>query len=149
VDEEARRKNTTKSRVRAKIEHPFRILKHIFGFDKVRYRGINKNHHRLCVCFALINLYLHRKRLTLPRGVVSAEAGYGFRRQQSSPNSARFQSISLKNSQRISISAPLSSNQTPAQRFPRMETRIPRKPRNISDFLRRLFRHLRMAFGLH
>jgi transposase, IS5 family len=65
VDEEARRKNTTKSRVRAKIEHPFRILKHIFGFDKVRYRGINKNHHRLCVCFALINLYLHRKRPTL------------------------------------------------------------------------------------
>ena len=65
VDEEARRKNTTKSRVRAKVEHPFRILKHIFGFDKVRYRGINKNHHRLCVCFALINLYLHRKRLTL------------------------------------------------------------------------------------
>jgi IS5 family transposase len=65
VDEEARRKNTTKSRVRAKIEHPFRILKHIFGFDKVRYRGINKNHHGLCVCFALINLYLHRKRLTL------------------------------------------------------------------------------------
>jgi murein L,D-transpeptidase YafK len=57
VDEEARRKNTTKSRVRAKVEHPFRILKHIFGFDKVRYRGINKNHHRLCVCFALINLY--------------------------------------------------------------------------------------------
>ena len=39
--------------------------KHIFGFDKVRYRGINKNHRRLCVCFALINLYLHRKRLTL------------------------------------------------------------------------------------
>ena len=65
VDEVARRKNTTKSRVRAKVEHPFRIRKHIFGFDKVRYRGINKNHHRLCVCFALINLYLHRKRLTL------------------------------------------------------------------------------------
>jgi transposase, IS5 family len=65
TDEEARRKNTTKSRVRAKVEHPLRILKHIFGFDKVRYRGINKNHHRLCVCFALINLYLHRKRLTL------------------------------------------------------------------------------------
>jgi IS5 family transposase len=65
VDEVARRKNTTKSRVRAKVEYPFRIRKHIFGFDKVRYRGINKNHHRLCVCFALINLYLHRKRLTL------------------------------------------------------------------------------------
>jgi IS5 family transposase len=38
-------------------------LKRIFGFDKVRYRGIAKNHHRLCACFALVNLYLHRKRL--------------------------------------------------------------------------------------
>jgi hypothetical protein len=34
--------------VRAKVEHPFRILKRIFGFEKVRYRGIEKNHHRLC-----------------------------------------------------------------------------------------------------
>jgi IS5 family transposase len=63
VDQVARRKNTTKSRVRAKVEHPFRILKRIFGFDKVRYRGLAKNHNRLCACFALVNLYLHRKRL--------------------------------------------------------------------------------------
>src|SRR5450631_3361763 len=63
VDEEARRKNTTKSKVRAKVEHVFRILKRVFGFDKVRYRGIAKNHNRLCANFALINLYLHRKRL--------------------------------------------------------------------------------------
>jgi len=63
VDQVARRKNTTKSRVRAKVEHPFRILKRIFGFDKVRYRGLAKNHNRLCACFALVNLYLHRNRL--------------------------------------------------------------------------------------
>ena len=63
VDEEAKRKNTNKSRVRAKVEHPFRILKRIFGFDKVRYRGIRKNHNRLCACFALVNLYQHRQRL--------------------------------------------------------------------------------------
>jgi IS5 family transposase len=63
VDEVAKKKNTTKSRVRAKVEHVFRILKRVFGFDKVRYRGIPKNHHRLCANFALINLYLHRKRL--------------------------------------------------------------------------------------
>ncbi|MEA2261618.1 MAG: transposase, family [Acidobacteriaceae bacterium] len=63
VDQEARRKNTTKSRVRAKVEHVFRILKRVFGFDKVRYRGMAKNHHRLCANFPLINLYLHRKRL--------------------------------------------------------------------------------------
>jgi hypothetical protein len=42
VDEEAKRKNTTKARVRAKVEHPFRILKRIFGFTKVRYRDREK-----------------------------------------------------------------------------------------------------------
>jgi IS5 family transposase len=66
VDEEAKRKNTTKSSVRAKVEHVFRILKRVFGFDRVRYRGIAKNHHRLCANFALVNLYLHRKRLAVP-----------------------------------------------------------------------------------
>lgn len=63
VDEVAKKKNTTKSRVRAKVEPVFRILKRVFGFDKVRSRGIAKNHHRLCTNFALINLYLHRKSL--------------------------------------------------------------------------------------
>ena len=65
VDQLQRAKNRTKSRVRAKVEHPFRILKRVFGFDKVRYRGLAKNHHRLCANFALINLYLHRKRLAV------------------------------------------------------------------------------------
>jgi transposase, IS5 family len=63
VDELQRAKNRSKSRVRAKVEHPFRILKRIFGFEKTRYRGLAKNHNRLCACFALANLYLHRKRL--------------------------------------------------------------------------------------
>jgi len=63
VDEEARRKNTTKARVRSKVEHPFRILKRIFGFTKVRYRGLKKNHEWLCAAFALVNLYQHRNRL--------------------------------------------------------------------------------------
>ena len=63
VDELQKKRNKTKSRVRAMVEHPFRILKRVFGFDKVRYRGIAKNHNRLCANFALINLYHHRKRL--------------------------------------------------------------------------------------
>lgn len=67
VDEEARRKNTTKARVRAKVEHPFRILKRIFGYSKVRYRGLRKNHQWLCAAFALVNLYQHRQRL-VPQG---------------------------------------------------------------------------------
>jgi IS5 family transposase len=65
VDELQKRKNTTKSRVRSLVEHPFRILKRVFGFDKVRYRGIAKNHNQLCANFALINLYHHRKRLAV------------------------------------------------------------------------------------
>ena len=67
VDEEAKRKNTTKARVRARVEHPFRILKRVFGFTKVRYRGIKKNHDWICVGFALVNLYQHRNRLAPQR----------------------------------------------------------------------------------
>lgn len=63
VDEVQRRKNRTKAKIRAKVEHPFRILKRVFGFVKVRFRGLQKNHHHLCAGFALVNLYMHRKRL--------------------------------------------------------------------------------------
>jgi IS5 family transposase len=65
VDELQKKKNKSKSSVRSKVEHIFRILKRQFGFDKVRYRGIAKNHNRLLANFALINLYLHRKRLAV------------------------------------------------------------------------------------
>jgi IS5 family transposase len=63
VDQEQRRKNRTKSRVRAKVEWPFRILKRVFKYTKVRYRGLKKNHEWLLTAFALVNLYQHRKRL--------------------------------------------------------------------------------------
>ena len=65
LDELQKKKNRSKSSIRAKVEHVFRIVKRIFGFDKVRYRGLTKNHHRLCTNFALANLYLHRKRLAV------------------------------------------------------------------------------------
>jgi IS5 family transposase len=45
------------------VEWPFRILKRVFGFVKVRYRGLKKNHEWLCAAFALVNLYQNRKRL--------------------------------------------------------------------------------------
>lgn len=53
----------TKSRVRSRVEHVFHVVKRLFGFNKVRYRGIAKNAHRLVVNFALANLYLNRRRL--------------------------------------------------------------------------------------
>ena len=63
VDQEQKRRNRTKARVRAKVEWPFRILKRVFGFSKVRYRGLKKNHEWLCAAFASINIYQHRRRL--------------------------------------------------------------------------------------
>lgn len=63
VDEVERAKNRTKSKVRARVEHAFGILKRVFGFAKVRYRGISKNADRLFVACALVNLYIARKRL--------------------------------------------------------------------------------------
>jgi len=63
VDQLQRGKNRTKARVRAKVEHPFRILKRVFGFVKVRFRGVKKNHDHRCAAFALVNLHQPRKRL--------------------------------------------------------------------------------------
>ena len=63
IDEVERAKNKTKSRVRAKVEHVFAVLKLKFGFTKVRYRGLDKNAHRLFVTCALANLFLARRHL--------------------------------------------------------------------------------------
>ena len=63
VDELERAKNRTKSRVRAKVEHVFGVIKRVFGFQKVRYRGLAKNEHRLFVACALANLFVVRAHL--------------------------------------------------------------------------------------
>ena len=63
LSDEEMAKNRTKSRVRAHVEHPFRILKCVFGFRKVCYRGIAKNLTRLQVSFALVNLYTKQRQL--------------------------------------------------------------------------------------
>jgi IS5 family transposase len=63
LSDEQRAKNRTKSRVRAKVEHVFGVIKRVFGFAKVRYRGLEKNAHRLFVVSALTNLFLARRRL--------------------------------------------------------------------------------------
>jgi transposase, IS5 family len=55
--------NRTKSRVRAKVEHQFRIIKRQFGFTKVRYRGLEKNAQRLFIACALSNLVMAKKQL--------------------------------------------------------------------------------------
>jgi IS5 family transposase len=51
------------ARVRARVEHPFRVLKRQFGYLKTRYRGLAKNRAQLFTLFALGNLFLVRRRL--------------------------------------------------------------------------------------
>jgi transposase, IS5 family len=51
------------SQLRARVEHPFRVIKRQFGFTKVRYRGLAKNTAQLTTLFALSNLYLARRSL--------------------------------------------------------------------------------------
>ena len=67
VNENERAKNRTKSKVRAKVEHAFFVIKQIFGFARVRYRGLDKNAHRLFVTCALANLYMARRHLLRAR----------------------------------------------------------------------------------
>ena len=63
IDEVQRAKNRTKSKVRAKVEHVFGVMKRVFGFEKVRYRGLDKNANRLFATCALVNLFIVRSQL--------------------------------------------------------------------------------------
>ena len=63
VDKIERAKNRTKSKIRARVEHSIGVIKRVFGFAKVRYRGLNKNTHRLLVTCALANLFIARRHL--------------------------------------------------------------------------------------
>jgi IS5 family transposase len=63
VDETIKATNRRKSKIRAKVEHVFGVIKRVFGFQKVRYRGLAKNLHRLEVTAALTNLFMVRRRL--------------------------------------------------------------------------------------
>jgi IS5 family transposase len=63
LSEEERAKNRTKSKVRAKVEYVFLVIKQIFGWAKARYRGLAKNTHWLQISCGLANLYMSRRRL--------------------------------------------------------------------------------------
>ncbi len=58
--------NCSRSRTRARGEHPFHVVKRLWSFTKVRYRGIYKNTVRAFAAFALANLYMLRRRLLPP-----------------------------------------------------------------------------------
>jgi transposase, IS5 family len=59
--------NRRRSAARARVEHVFHVVKRLWGFTKVRYRGLAKNTARLFTAFALANLYLLRRRLLPPQ----------------------------------------------------------------------------------
>jgi len=56
--EEVKKQECAKSRVRAKVELPFHIIKNLFGFKKVRYRGLAKNRARIMMLAALANIMI-------------------------------------------------------------------------------------------
>ena len=59
----AERVEKMKASIRARVEHPFRVLKRQFGFTKVRYRGLKKNTAQIVTLFALSNLWMARRQL--------------------------------------------------------------------------------------
>ncbi len=63
-----RRIESRKASIRAKVEHPFLILKRDFGFTKTRYRGLVKNLNRLHIAFASANLLMRARALALQTG---------------------------------------------------------------------------------
>jgi IS5 family transposase len=71
LNERWRKINRARSRVRARGEHGYHVVKRLWGFNKVRYRGLAKNRARAYTAFALANLYLARQKL-LPPGATCA-----------------------------------------------------------------------------
>ena len=63
LSEAERARNRTKSKVRVKVEHAFLVIKRLFGWTNVRYRGLAKNTHWLVISCGLANLYVARRRL--------------------------------------------------------------------------------------
>ena len=52
-----------KAGIRAKVEHPFRVIKRQFGFVKMRYKGLVKNAAQISTLFTLSNLWMARQDL--------------------------------------------------------------------------------------
>ncbi len=63
TEELERMVNRAKSRTRARVEHVFGVVKRLWGFNKVRYRGLAKNATRAFVTLAMANIYLARRPL--------------------------------------------------------------------------------------
>ena len=63
LKELARQAERLKAQIRARVEHPFHVVKNLFGHRKTRYRGLKKNANQMHLLFAWANLYLLRRPL--------------------------------------------------------------------------------------
>ncbi|MBI1398351.1 MAG: IS5 family transposase, partial [Betaproteobacteria bacterium] len=72
--EAEKKQERRKASVRAKVEHPFRVIKRQFGLMKVRFRGLAKNTAHVVTLFALSNLWMARKQLLAATGSVRPKA---------------------------------------------------------------------------
>jgi IS5 family transposase len=72
--DKARKQEHRKASVRAKVEHPFRVIKRQFGLTKVRFKGLAKNTAHVVTLFALSNLWMARKQLIALMGQVRPKA---------------------------------------------------------------------------
>jgi IS5 family transposase len=70
----ARKNEYEKASIRAKVEHPFRVIKRQFGLAKVRFKGLAKNTAHVITLFALSNLWMARKKLIAMLGQVRLQA---------------------------------------------------------------------------
>lgn len=68
LTEEDKEYNHRHGKIRAKVEHVFQIVKHLWKYRKVRYKGLYKNTAQVYSLFALANLYLVRRELAMMRG---------------------------------------------------------------------------------
>ena len=66
-----------KASIRAKVEHPFRVIKRQFGYLKVRFKGLAKNTAQILTLFALANLWLVRKKLLAATGGLRPQLANG------------------------------------------------------------------------
>ena len=71
----AMRQETRKAQVRARVEHPFRVVKCVFGYTKTRFKGLAKNTVQVVTLFALANLYAARKHLMPTTGQLRPQFG--------------------------------------------------------------------------
>ncbi len=67
-----RKLESVKASIRSKVEHPFHIVKNLFHYKKVRYKGLAKNTAQLHTLFALANLMIAKRRLLALDGQVAS-----------------------------------------------------------------------------